>query len=84
MIGILSWLACGIAAGFFVSRLVSGYDKGIVLLTLAVGVAGAVAGGFIASLMSFGDSATFSFYALIFAAIGATLTLVSYRRMIGV
>jgi uncharacterized membrane protein YeaQ/YmgE (transglycosylase-associated protein family) len=83
MIGIFSWLACGVAAGFFVSHLISGRDKGIVLLTLAVGVGGAVAGGLIASLFHYGDGATFSLYALPFTLIGAALALIGYRRMIG-
>ena len=82
MLGTLSWLACGIAAGFFVNQLVSGYDKGIVLLTLGVGVAGAMVGGFVASLFHFGDSATLSFYALLFALVCASIALVSYRRIL--
>jgi uncharacterized membrane protein YeaQ/YmgE (transglycosylase-associated protein family) len=82
MLGTLSWIACGIAAGFFVNHLVSGYDKGIVLLTLGVGVAGAMLGGFVASLFHLGDSATFSIYALLFAFVCASIALVSYRRIL--
>jgi uncharacterized membrane protein YeaQ/YmgE (transglycosylase-associated protein family) len=84
MIGVLSWLACGVAVGFFVNHLIAGYDKGLVLLTLGVGIGGAVVGGFIASLFHFGNSATFSIYSLPFALIGAAATLVGYRRMIGI
>ncbi|HEV3302629.1 MAG TPA: hypothetical protein VG055_23440 [Planctomycetaceae bacterium] len=82
MLGTLSWLTCGIAAGFFVNQLVSGYDKGIVLLTLGVGVAGAMVGGFGASLFHLGDSATFSFYAVLSALVCASIALVSYRRIL--
>jgi uncharacterized membrane protein YeaQ/YmgE (transglycosylase-associated protein family) len=82
MIGILSWLVCGVAAGFFVNYLVSGYDKGIVLLTLGVGVGGAMVGGTVASMFHFGNSATFSFYALLFALVCASIALVSYRRIL--
>jgi uncharacterized membrane protein YeaQ/YmgE (transglycosylase-associated protein family) len=82
MIGALSWLACGIAAGLFVNHLVAGYEKGIVLLTLGVGIGGAVVGGTVASMFHFGDSATFSFYALLFALVCASIALVSYRRIL--
>jgi uncharacterized membrane protein YeaQ/YmgE (transglycosylase-associated protein family) len=82
MIGILSWLACGLVAGFFVSHLISASEKGIVLLTLGVGMGGAVFGGFVASTFRYGNAATFSIYALIFATVGASLTLFGYRRLI--
>jgi uncharacterized membrane protein YeaQ/YmgE (transglycosylase-associated protein family) len=82
MLGTFSWLVCGIAVGFFVNHLVSGYDKGIVLLTLGVGIGGAVVGGTVASLCHLGDSATFSIYAVLFALVGASAALVSYRRIL--
>ena len=82
MIGLISWLVCGAGAGFIVSHLVSAYDKGLVLLTLGVGAGGSIAGGFVASLLHFGNVATFSFYALPCAFVGAAVALVSYRWML--
>jgi uncharacterized membrane protein YeaQ/YmgE (transglycosylase-associated protein family) len=79
MIGLISWLVCGAVAGFLVSHLVSASDKGLVMLTLGVGAGGSIVGGFVASLLHFGDVATFSFYALLFAFVGAAAALVSYR-----
>ena len=54
------------------------------LLTLGVGVAGAIAGGFIAQMFGHGSSALLSFFALAFALAGASLCLVTYKRLIGV
>jgi uncharacterized membrane protein YeaQ/YmgE (transglycosylase-associated protein family) len=82
MLGIISWMVCGLAAGFIVNHLISGADKGIVLLTLGVGIGGAILGGYVASLFSYGNSATFNFYALVFATVGASATLFGYQRMI--
>jgi len=55
-----------------------------VLLTLGVAIAGAIAGGFVAQFFGHGNMATFSFYAILFAVCGATLVLVTYRRVIKV
>jgi uncharacterized membrane protein YeaQ/YmgE (transglycosylase-associated protein family) len=84
MIGIMTWIGCGVVLGFIMNQPISGYDKGLVLLTLGVGIAGAIGGGFVAQLFGHGDSATFSFYAVLFAVLGAALCLFSYRRVIKV
>jgi len=84
MIGIMTWIGCGVVLGFIVNQVISGYDKGLVLLTLTVGIAGAIGGGFVAQFFGYGNSATFSFYAVLFAVCGAVLFLFSYRRMINV
>jgi uncharacterized membrane protein YeaQ/YmgE (transglycosylase-associated protein family) len=83
MIGAFSWISCGVVAGFFVNHIIAGYDKGLLLLTLCVGAGGAIAGGLIASLFNLGDRSTFSIFALLFAFVGAAVSLVGYRRKIG-
>jgi uncharacterized membrane protein YeaQ/YmgE (transglycosylase-associated protein family) len=84
MAGIISWVVCGAVAGYIVSYLISGRDKGLVLLTLGVGVAGGVCGGFLAQVFGQGTSTTFSFYAILFAVCGAAVSLLTYRRLIHV
>jgi|HubBroStandDraft_4_1064222.scaffolds.fasta_scaffold783104_2 uncharacterized membrane protein YeaQ/YmgE (transglycosylase-associated protein family) len=84
MIGILTWIGCGVVLGFIVNQLISASEKGLVLLTLGVAIAGAIAGGFVAQFFGHGNMATFSFYAILFAVCGATLVLVTYRRVIKV
>jgi uncharacterized membrane protein YeaQ/YmgE (transglycosylase-associated protein family) len=84
VIGVISWLACGLLVGYFVSRLISAQDKGLFFLTLAVACAGAIVGGMGAQVAAVGSSGTFSFYGVIFALVGASLALFGYRRLIGV
>jgi uncharacterized membrane protein YeaQ/YmgE (transglycosylase-associated protein family) len=79
MAGIVTWTVCGIVAGYITSLAISGREKELLLLTLIVGIAG----GFVAQVCSQGTSATFSLYAVPFAAVGAALSLVTYRRLIG-
>lgn len=69
-------------AGLFVSRLISGHNKGLILLTIGVGVTGSLVGGFGAGLLGYGTIATFNIYGILLAALGATLALVGYRRVI--
>ena len=83
MIGILSWLGFGVIAGLFTSRFMAGRDLGLIVFTTGVGVAGALVGGFLAAILGFGGIAPFSLYSLLFAALGASLALLSYRRLIG-
>lgn len=82
MLGFVSWLACGLIAGMIVNKLISGFDKGIVFITLCVGVAGAMAGGVGASFFGYGDLATFSMYAVVCAVIGSVVTLASFSRFV--
>jgi uncharacterized membrane protein YeaQ/YmgE (transglycosylase-associated protein family) len=84
MSGMISWIVCGALAGYIVSYIISGRDKGLVLLTVGVGVAGGVCGGFVAQVCGQGTSTTFSIYAVLFAVVGASLSLVTYRRLMGV
>lgn len=83
MLGILSWLAFGLIAGLYTSRQMAGRDLALILFTTGVGIAGSLVGGLAAALLGVGGGiATFSLYSLFFAAMGAGLTLLSYRRFL--
>lgn len=84
MIGVMSWLACGLLVGFIVSQLIAVREKGYVGLTLSVGCAGGLVGGMCAQIAAVGHGTAFSFYGLIFASVGAWLALLGYRRLVGV
>jgi uncharacterized membrane protein YeaQ/YmgE (transglycosylase-associated protein family) len=84
MIGILSWLGFGLVAGSFAAWKMEGRDTGLILFTIAVGLVGSLAGGLGASMLGVGGMATFSLFSLLFAALGATFTLLGYRKIVGV
>ncbi len=84
MIGVISWLACGLVVGYLVGESISSRDKGLFALTLSVGCAGGLFGGLCGQIAAFGNGTTFSYYGLIFAAVGAGLALFGYRRLLGV
>ena len=53
--GILSWLLLGLVVGALGKWIMPGKDPGGLLVTMAIGIAGAVVGGFIGSLLGLED-----------------------------
>lgn len=83
MIGMVSWLSFGFIAGSVTAWQMAGRDKVLIAFTIGVGLVGSLAGGFGGSVMGVGDMGTFSMFSLLFAALGAALTLLGYRKAIG-
>lgn len=53
--GILGWIVLGFAVGVIVKAIVPGGESLGIILTTALGIAGAIAGGFIATALGAGD-----------------------------
>lgn len=53
--GIIGWIILGLLAGLIARALLPGDQPGGIIITTLVGVVGAVAAGFIAQAMGFGD-----------------------------
>jgi uncharacterized membrane protein YeaQ/YmgE (transglycosylase-associated protein family) len=82
--GIIGWVVLGLVAGTIAKAIHRGDEPGGVLGTLAVGIIGALLGGFIASALGFG--AIGSFFSLgtwLIAIGGALLLLVVYSATVG-
>jgi len=52
--GILSWIVLGIIAGALAKWLMPGKDGGGIFITMALGIAGAFAGGYLGSFIGVG------------------------------
>ena len=79
--GIVSWLVLGLIAGFIAQYLFfGGQTKGIVV-TIILGILGALAGGFVAAQLGFGDISGFDVRSLVIAVGGAVLLLFGYRLL---
>ncbi|MGN6871245.1 MAG: GlsB/YeaQ/YmgE family stress response membrane protein [Solirubrobacteraceae bacterium] len=82
--GIVGWLVLGLVAGAIAKAIHRGEEPGGLLGTLAVGIVGALLGGFIASALGVG--AIGSFFSLgtwLIAIGGALLLLVIYGAIVG-
>lgn len=79
--GILTWAIFGLLAGAIAKYLMPGPDPGGILVTMLIGIAGAIVGGFIGSVLGLGGANSFSLGSLIIAVLGSMLLLYGYRRM---
>lgn len=81
--GILSWLVLGLIVGLLAKWIMPGPDPGGLLVTIALGVAGAFVGGFLGSLVGLGTVTGFNLGSLALAVAGALLLLWGHRQLRG-
>ena len=78
--GILSWILFGLVVGVIAKLLMPGRDPGGFIVTILLGVAGALFGGFIGRAMGFyGENQGAGW---IMSILGAILLLALYRMMV--
>ncbi len=78
--GIISWIVLGLVVGIIAKLLMPGKDPGGIFMTIILGVAGALGGGFISSAIGFGKVTGFDLRSLIIAVGGSVLLLILYRK----
>ena len=77
---ILSWIVFGLVIGFIAKLLMPGRDPGGFIVTILLGIAGALVGGFIGRAMGFygpGQSAGW-----LMSILGAIILLALYRMLV--
>jgi uncharacterized membrane protein YeaQ/YmgE (transglycosylase-associated protein family) len=79
---IISWIILGLIAGFIGSKIVNKQGEGL-LLDIALGVVGAVVGGFLFSVLGAQGVTGLNFYSLFVSVIGAIVVLVAYHALAG-
>jgi len=79
---ILSWILLGLIAGFIGSKIVNSTGQGL-FLDIALGIVGAVVGGFLFSVFGAEGVTGFNIYSLIVAIIGSVVVLWVYHALIG-
>lgn len=81
--GILAWIVFGLLAGIVAKLIMPGKDPGGFILTIIIGIAGAIIGGFISTLFGMGDISGFDLRSFFIAVLGALLLLFIYHRVRG-
>jgi uncharacterized membrane protein YeaQ/YmgE (transglycosylase-associated protein family) len=79
--GILLWLVFGLIAGAIAKFLMPGKAPGGIILTTILGIVGAVVGGFIGTVLGFGDVSGFDLRSMALAVGGGILVLLLYGLM---
>jgi uncharacterized membrane protein YeaQ/YmgE (transglycosylase-associated protein family) len=77
--GIISWIVLGLIAGALAKLIMPGNDPGGIIVTIVIGIVGAVVGGFIATQLGFGSVSGFNLHSLIIAVLGSLVLLVGFR-----
>ena len=78
--GILSWIIVGLIAGALAKWIMPGKDPGGILVTMLIGIVGAIVGGFVVGLFVGGDTLTgINITTIVVATLGAILLLLVYR-----
>jgi uncharacterized membrane protein YeaQ/YmgE (transglycosylase-associated protein family) len=81
--GILSWIVFGLIAGAIAKFLMPGQDPGGCIITIIIGVIGAVLGGYLATMLGYGGISGFDFRSFVIAVIGSILLLIIWRLIRG-
>ena len=81
--GIISWIVFGLIAGLIAKTIMPGKDPGGCIITVLVGIAGALLGGYVATLFGFGGLTGFDFRSMIVAILGSILLLFIWRLIAG-
>ena len=79
---ILSWILLGLIAGFIGSKIVNSTGQSL-FLDIALGIVGAVVGGFLFSVFGAEGVTGFNIYSLIVAIIGSVVVLWVYHALMG-
>lgn len=83
-LNIAAWLLFGLLAGGLAKLIMPGKDPGGCLVTILLGIAGALLGGYLAeTVLGFGQVSGFGVRSLIVAILGAVLLLLLYRLLFG-
>jgi uncharacterized membrane protein YeaQ/YmgE (transglycosylase-associated protein family) len=79
--GIIAWIVLGLIAGLLAKFIMPGRDPGGCIITILLGIGGAVVGGFIGTQLGFGRITGLDLRSMAIAIGGAVLLLVVYRMM---
>ncbi|HEN3467625.1 TPA: GlsB/YeaQ/YmgE family stress response membrane protein [Yersinia enterocolitica] len=79
--GILSWIIFGLIAGILAKWIMPGEDGGGFIMTIILGVVGALVGGYISTFFGIGKVDGFNFGSFVVAVIGSLVVLFVYRKL---
>lgn len=78
--GILAWLVVGLIAGLIAKAIMPGGGPGGIIMTILLGIGGAIVGGFLSTTLGIGDGINnFDVGTVFLAVVGAVVLLFGYR-----
>ena len=80
-ISIFVWIVLGLVAGALAKFIMPGRDPGGIIVTILIGIAGALVGGFISTKLGYGAVDGFDVRSIVIAVLGAILLLIIFRMI---
>ena len=82
--GIIAWIVLGLIAGAIAKALMPGRDPGGCIITIIIGIVGALLGGFLSTVLGFGGlTGDLDWRSLIIAVLGSVVLLAIWRMLRG-
>jgi uncharacterized membrane protein YeaQ/YmgE (transglycosylase-associated protein family) len=81
--GFLSWIVLGLVVGVLAKWIMPGPDSSGIVMTIVLGVAGALVGGWLGTQLGMGSVTGFNLGSLAIAVVGALLLLFVNRKLRG-
>jgi uncharacterized membrane protein YeaQ/YmgE (transglycosylase-associated protein family) len=81
VMGILAWIVFGLIAGAIAKWLMPGRDPGGIIVTILLGIGGALVGGYLGTLLGWGSITGFDVRSFGLAIAGGVLLLLAYRML---
>ena len=78
---IVAWIVLGLFVGVIAKGLMPGPDPGGLVITVLLGIAGALTGGWVGSVLGLGSFRGFDLMSLALAVLGSVLLLLAYRGL---
>jgi uncharacterized membrane protein YeaQ/YmgE (transglycosylase-associated protein family) len=78
-LGLIAWIVVGLIAGLLAKWIMPGDDPSGIIVTILIGMAGALVGGFIVGLLGGTGATGFSIWSILVATLGAIILLALYR-----
>lgn len=81
---IIAWIIVGLVAGALAKAMMPGDDPGGIVVTILLGIAGAIVGGFLSVALGLGNGVDdFDLGTIVLAVLGSMLLLFGYRMVLG-
>jgi uncharacterized membrane protein YeaQ/YmgE (transglycosylase-associated protein family) len=81
--GIIAWIVLGLIAGVLAKLIMPGRDPGGIIVTILIGIAGALIGGFVFSWFGGGGVTGLNLGSIFVAVVGSLILLALYRVVAG-
>jgi uncharacterized membrane protein YeaQ/YmgE (transglycosylase-associated protein family) len=77
--GFIVWIVLGLIAGALAKFIMPGRDPGGIIVTILIGIAGALIGGFLSTKLGYGAVDGLDIRSIVIAVIGAIILLILFR-----